>query len=355
MASIASRLAADCANHGKSTLDAFSLPSPPSINFRDKHKFREAVDTQATHLAQIDVQELNRIDISGNILNTDLRLSQKAFGDLCHFSRVPVGFIRQLAAFDEAQALDVLHTCITSALHQGSPKHMIVDGTSRMVYGIVTADTYTPVANNDLLDALASAAPTLDFIRGWLSGPYMRLVVGETSTAEAKVGDAVRFGINLENSIAGDSRTVVADYIERLRCTNGAVASESNANHIKHIGDANMLSQQAIVVAAHRTGLVLPVIQASAQHLMTTNEVDDFASFVKSGRNGGSDALWSKVARYALDEAESDGRPEGELTLWNLVNGITQHAHDTENVQRKTSLEGMGYAALRAFGNDLLN
>ena len=93
-----------------------------------------------------------------------------------------------------------------------------------------------------------------------------------------------------------------------------------------------------------------PAMEAAARHLLLEPEVDAIRKWLQHSKNGGSSSLDVKVVKSAMREALNEGKPEGEISLWNFVNGITEAAHDTDVLARRVELEAMGYKALVRFG-----
>lgn len=335
----------------------FRLPKPESQHFKQMNGFHKAVKEQAASIALVPANDdIRAIDADGKILGTDWHLSQAAFSDLCHWTNTPVGFIKFLAKVDETQALDVVQTMLRSVFRPGVGKSMVIDTRTQRVEGIVGTETYAPISNLDAIEYLMSASDQLALSNGWLSGPNMRLTVLSAKHAEARVGDVVQFGVNMENALHGDRSLKVAEYMERKSCTNGAICREKGSEvHIVHRGDIAYHTQKAVVHASFRAAEALPLIQAAATHQMMPNEIGLFSVFAKDPKNGGNENLWAKVVKQAKQEALDDGRTEEEVTLWNFVNSITQAAHDTSSLNRRGELEAMGYRALVRFGVQLIN
>lgn len=335
----------------------FNLPKPTPIHFKNQEPFRKAIKEQADAIAIIDADDnvLNHVDIDGKLGKGDLHLSQAAFGDLCHFSGVPVSFAKRLAKLDEPVALDVIEVCIRRSFHRGPPKSLIVDSRNGRIEGIVGKETYSPISNLDVLEAALASSADLHLSNGWIAGPNMRLTVISSDAKEAQLGDVVRFGVSVENSLHGDRALFIRDYSERLSCTNGATATDpEHVEQIIHRGDVHFECQKAVVMSAKRSEFILPLMRRAAVHLMGYEEINLFGAWTKDAKNGGNDTLWGVVKKEAKRAALDEGRTEEEVTLWNFVNGITQSAHDASTLGRRQELEAMGYKSLVKFGAVLM-
>ena len=86
----------------------FRLLKPTLTRFTNPDSFLKVLKEQAENTALIDGEHLNEIDLDGTIEKTKWRLSNAAFGDLCHWTKTPVSFIKRLARIDEELALDVV-------------------------------------------------------------------------------------------------------------------------------------------------------------------------------------------------------------------------------------------------------
>lgn len=351
--SIKAKLAA--ASNEAHAVGGFVLPQPRSIHFHNADGLHKALKEQESAFAVIDSEPLRAIDLDGTVGGTGYRLSRAAFGDLCHWSGTPTSFIKSLAKLNETLALDVVATQIAAVFHSNRPKSLVVDTRDNVIHGIVGSDTYAPISNLDAMEYALSAASDLILSSGWISGPNMRLAVISEKKHDARVGDVVRFGINLENSINGDSSLKVCDYAERLSCTNGAVARDrAHSTEIVHRGDVQHAAQKAICASALRAEEMLPMMRAAATHVMEVDEIKSFGAYVKDPKEGGSDSLWNAVRNGAMEEAENEGRNREMVTTWNMVNGITAAAHETKTIARRVELESMGYRALVKFGAHLV-
>jgi len=176
-------------------------------------------------------------------------------------------------------------------------------------------------------------------------------VVDGLEQIEARVGDIVRFGVDVRNAINGDSATHVCDYNERLVCANGMRCTERGAQqHIRHVGDSHELVQQAVNASAERSKLLVPRIQAATEQYLTAPDLRRVKGYIGQPKNGGGPTLENKVVRMAVEESKKEGKGDGEITLWNVVNGVTEAAHDAKSLGRRTEIESLGYAVLARFG-----
>lgn len=335
----------------------FKLLRPRLLHFQDPSNFVAAVKDQADNLAMIDAKVLTATNIDGKVPNTDYRLSFAAFSDMCHFSKLPVRFIKTLARHAEHLAIEVIEEVLRHQFHDGSDKLLVIDTRCGRVEGIVGKESYSPIDHMDVIDYTLTANTALEFTNGWLSGPVMRMTsAAKNKPVEVKKGDVMLIGTNIENAMHGDRSVRISDYVERVECTNGMMARDHlGMARIVHQGDVEYKVQKAVLECANRAQQLVPTMRAATRYILNEEEIRSIRSFIVDPKNGGSPRTDRKATNGAMDEAEKEGRKEEEVTLWNFVNGITASAHDTDSLQQKTEIEALGYRTLVKYGATLLN
>ncbi len=337
------------------TKGGFELHEPVPRHMPDFNAFRQAVTEQTDAVTYEDAGDLHSIDITGGIDGLPLRLTRAAFSDLCHFSDIPVRFIKALSRVDESLALEVIRESLKAWFHTEKEKWLVVDSRDHTVEGIVGVETYKPVTNVELLDWAASAVSSLNMTNGWLCGSMLRmtLVRAKPLDVNPQIGDIVQVGIDVGNAMNGDRAVTVVDYAERLSCTNGMRAKEvGHATHLVHRGDVKDKAQQYMVEAAQRADFIVPLMEAAVGIVLTEGQQADILTFVEEGKNGGSKSLGGAVLAQAKIEAAKENH-EAAITLWNMVNGVTMSAHTTKTLQHRSRLEALGYYTLSKFGVEL--
>ncbi len=337
----------------------FDLDRPTLLHFADNVGFAKALKEQQEALAMVDAKPLTALELDGGIVGTDWKLSHAAFSDMCHLCAkpVPVSFLKSLTAHNEQLGLEVIEEILRAFFHAGQPKQLVLDTRCGRVEGIVGAETYSPISHADVIEYTFSANPALCFTNGWLSGPIMRMTATtKEKPAEPMPGDVTLFGVNVENAIHGDKSVKVTDYAERLSCTNGMIArEEGRVSRVRHVGDVSFHVQKAVVHSAAKAHELMRFIDFAAARVMDENEVETIRKYLADPQNGGSPRFEQTVRDFAVEEAHTEGRDEGEITLWNWTNGVTQTAHKAKSLHRKTEIEAMGYTTLVRFGIALSN
>jgi len=338
---------------GQYSLRGFHLTNPTPIYFRESPAaLLDLLKNQQDNTAHIDGEELTSdIGLAGEISGTPWRLTKAAFSDLCHFTKTPVSFIKRLAKIDETQAVDTLRTMIDAYFHTASKKLLVIDSSSGYVLGIVGKETYKPLSNVDLVNWGLSSGIGLGVSEAWVNGPNLRVTfVSETLNVKPCPNDIVQFGMALENWINGDGSAKASDYALRLVCTNGMTARVGgHTNIIRHTGDVQMAVQKAIVASSKRAKHMAPAMKAAATMYLDDEGIRQVRSFIRDGKNGGSQALDNKVTKIAQVEAQKEGREEFEVSLWNFVNGTTEVARDTKSIERKVEIESLAYKTLARY------
>ncbi len=344
----------DAKTNGNGVIETgFKLVRPKLHRFQNPDAFLKALKDQAGSTALIPGAKLStEINLEGDVGKTGGRLSKAAFGDLCHWTKTPVSFVKRLARLDEGLALDVLATMIRSSFRTGPEKQLVIDVREGRIEGIVGKDTYSHVSNAEVVEWALSATPDLGMSQGWVFGPMMRMTcVSEQRKVEPVEGDIVRMGMTLQNAVHGDCSARVSDYAFRLKCLNGMTAREhQHTEAIRHVGDVKFNVQKAIVGAADRSMHIAPYMMTAAKKLLGPEGIKAVRQWIAKPKSGGSPSLDDKATMIAQEEAMDEGRPAEEVTLWGFVNGITATAKDAKTINRQTELEALGYRTLVRFG-----
>jgi hypothetical protein len=168
---------------------------------------------------------------------------------------------------------------------------------------------------------------------------------------DVKVGDTVRWGVEIKNSEIGAGSLTISGFCLRLVCTNGMVATKAlNARHIGKREDEGILSNEAL--AADDVAFWL----AARDTLRATCSETAFASVVEKLEGSvSSQRVISPVAatkvlasEFSLSESEEEDVmlklvAGGDLTRWGALNAVTAVAQTVESFDRQAELEGVGW------------
>jgi hypothetical protein len=339
----------------------FSFSQPSMKRFATLDGYTTALTQQKKDTLRLNADFLSGVTLDGHILDKgmdsttgNLRLSNAAFGDLCHFANVPVAFVKSMAKQSESLAMEMLDERIKTHFHGGDDKVFVIDTANNRINGIVPINASQHLDNLDVLDMMTASNEGLEFSRGWMEGPKARMTFKDvTKPFEPAVGDVVHIGTAVTTGINGNQAVHVCDYTERLVCTNGMVAMDKgHSQRISNVGDVKFNVAQAVLTSGKRSMFMIPLMQAATSKFLDVSETRDIREFIAQPQNGGSPTLSDKVAEYALAESRVYGRDEGACTLWDFVNGVTEAAHGTKTINRRSELETMGFKVLNNYLNN---
>lgn len=324
----------------------------------DTHaSFFDALARQRENRITLPGRALTKVGIDGNIGGDDgLRLTAEAFGALCKLSGVPAPFVKKLAKRDEALAMEILQDGIDHVFPAGDVA-LVVDADVNMVETIAApGDEYPAEKVMELVD---TANKSMQFVRGWLHGPAVRLTMVSPKEHTAQVGDIVQTGISAETTGGVSGRSSFTDYVERLSCSNGLTARDgSRMSIVPHsLGDEldDAMVSASIECGRRVTGLV-PAMQQAARHFFDEKGVRTVRGYLAEARHGGGRSMEARATRGAVEEARRAGREEGEVTLWDFVNGTTEAAKQYGTLAKRRDAEALGYSLLpRVLGREICN
>jgi hypothetical protein len=335
-------------------ISGFALATPTLERFTNLESFQTAVIEQRESTHRLNADWLTGVDLDGKLDGTGghaLHLSKAAFGDLCHFCKIPVSFAKQLSRENENLTLDLFSDRIRTTFHTNEDKVLVIDSRTGRIEGITGRESYTPLANAEVLDYVLSSNTELEMSNAWLEGPKARMTfIDGKRSFEPSVGDVVHIGTSIQTSTNGDSAVHICDYNERLVCTNGMTAKDRiHSERIIHRGDVAFNVQKAILNSKNRSSQMVPMMKAAVEQYLDVSDIQRIRTFIGDPKNNGNGSLEERAVGYALAESQRGGRDEGAVTLWDFVNGVTEAAHDTRTIHRRGELENLGYRVLSQF------
>jgi hypothetical protein len=318
--------------------------------FADEETFRAAVRAQADDTVLLDAKHLTRVDIDGRLVDfgEEWRLTPVSFGQLCHLAQLPVSYVTTLAGRNEALALEVVSEAIAGRFRR-DPRQLVVNTHTRLVEGIFDEFNYDPITNERLLDYLLSCEGEQTLTRAWIEGPDARMtVVNRLHVLEPKVGDVVRVGVDAQTRLGHRHLATFDLYNERLRCANGMCSRSKAFTHRvdSRVGDVEFQAQRAAVRVGDGVRQLQPMMEAATRLHLGEAVVDSLVERLQDPKRGGSRDLLRRVVSTANAERRSDSREEGDYTLWDFVNGVTDAAKFSRTIGREAELEGLGYAVM---------
>lgn len=330
----------------------FEFARPEYRAFHDEATFRTAVREQADALALLDAGHLSKIDVNGRLVDfgEEWRLTKEAFGQLCHHAKLPVTYVTRLAERDEALALQVVEEAISGAFRK-DPRQLVVNTGTRLVEGVFDEFEFDPLSNARLLDFVLSQEGEQELTRAWIEGPNARMtVIDRLHVLEPKVGDVVHIGLDAQTRLGHRHAALFDLYNERLSCANGMlVRNKSISARVPAGADIEIAAQAAIVRVSMDTHTLGPMMRESARLHFDEVGLGRMIGRLLDPRRGGSHDLLKRAVATADRERLRDGRDEGDFTLWDFVNGVTEAAKTARTMSRETELEGLGYNVMGEF------
>ncbi len=179
---------------------------------------------------------------------------------------------------------------------------------------------------------------------------YLRATFPSMERA-VKVGDTVRWGVQIRNSEVGAAQFKIESFMLRLVCTNGMVGAKvMNARHVgKRLGEN--LSDEAIRAddkafwLAARDELRAALDQTAFEAAVA--QLTDAANSVKVQSTPEATKRLAKT--FSLTDAEQDMvltnfALGGDITRWGALNAVTATAKTAENFDRGVELEEIGWS-----------
>lgn len=182
---------------------------------------------------------------------------------------------------------------------------------------------------------------------------YIRALFPAIERDIKKVGDTVRWGVEIKNSEIGAGSLTISGFMLVLQCTNGMVASKAlNARHIGKREDEGILSNEALAAddvafwLAARDTLRATCSEAAfadiADRLEGLSEVQ-VVSPVAATRVLGNDLGLTEEEQEAVMLSLA-GDPNGiGRGQWGMLNAVTAVAQTVESFDRQAELEGIGW------------
>jgi len=165
-----------------------------------------------------------------------------------------------------------------------------------------------------------------------------------------KVGDPVRWGLQITNSEVGGAQFSIDNFVMRLACINGMVVTKvMSARHVgKRLGDnlsdeAIRADDKAFWLAARdelRASVSEERFSEVVATLMGTTEGSHIVAPVK--------ATETLAKTFDLTDGEKDAvllnlASGGDMSRWGALNAVTAAAKSSENFDRRVEMEEIGW------------
>jgi hypothetical protein len=177
--------------------------------------------------------------------------------------------------------------------------------------------------------------------------------------AEIVPGDEVTAGIVIRNSEVGNGAFAVEQYVWRVVCHNGLVASK--AMNQTHVGRSHELYYEMDTRDADYAAFKLKLRDA-IHHAISRDafdaEVDTLRAAAGVAIRRPETTIKNVTKRFQLTDTQgeeilSDMVSGGNMNLWGVINGVTALAHDTDDADQQYEYERIGYQLATLSRSDL--
>ncbi len=313
------------------------------------------VALDAVQIAPTDTGELALTDRNGG----SGLLTHWAFGQLCSRAKAPAGYLRTLPA-----ELACMPLQWSMENHEGSDESndakLLVRTNGHVNIGAITSPTYGRIWDSEVVRAVAENVD----LNAWKvpgasyqgSDPkrattlyasdrdvFVFLVNERTIEAD---GESLNRGFYVWNSEVGSATFGIATFTYDRVCDNRIIWGQSNFKQItiRHTSGG-----------PHRF-LASAVPQLSAYAESSAAQMADTIRRAKAyevGKDKDSVRTWMKArgftapqANRAYDAADKDPRGYNPRSVWGIVQGLTDAAHDMRHTDERTDLESKAGALL---------
>lgn len=180
---------------------------------------------------------------------------------------------------------------------------------------------------------------------------YIRALFPKIERDIAKVGDTVRWGVEIKNSEIGAGSLTISGFVLRLVCTNGMTTLKAlNARHIGKREDEGILSNEAL--AADDVAFWLAArdtLRATCSETAFNDVCDRLTGAALSSQIEHPVAATKVLANeFSLTEGEQEAVmlslvKGGDFSKWGALNAVTAVAQTVESFDRQADLEGIGW------------
>lgn len=314
---------------------------------------------------------LDAMVLEPNAQGTELMLTDKhsvtgmlnhwSFGQLCTRAKAPAGYLRTLPAELACIPLQWSMETHETASNEGNDAKIMIRKNGETFVSAITSPTYGRIWDVDVVRAIsenvdldawkvpAASYSGTDPLRATTlyasDRDVFMFLVNEENTIDVD-GESLKRGFYVWNSEVGSATFGIATFTYDRVCDNRIIWGQNNFKEltIRHTsgGPHRFVAQAVPQLAAYVEG---DTVQASATiRAAKAKEVGkDRESVLSWMRSRGFSV---PTARKAYDAAEKDKRGYNPRTVWGLVQGVTDVAHDIAHTDERTDLEAKAGALL---------
>jgi hypothetical protein len=290
-------------------------------------------------------------------------LNHWSFGQLCQRAKAPAGYLRTLPAQLAAIPLQWSMETHEAGSDEGNDGKLLVRKNGATWVSAITSPTYGRIWDEEVVSAVmrsvdldtwrvpAASYSTTDPKRATTlyasDRDVFMFLVNEDSVIDAG-GERIKRGFYVYNSEVGSSLFGVATFTYDYVCDNRIIWGQKNFAELKirHTsgGPHRFIAKAAPQLAAYANSGTADVA-ATIRAAKATEVGKDRKSVQEWMRARG---FTTQLASKAYDAAEADPRNYNPRSVWGLVQGVTDVAHDIAHTDTRTDLEAKAGALLEA-------
>lgn len=290
-------------------------------------------------------------------------LNHWSFGQLCQRAKAPAGYLRTLPAQLAAIPLQWSMERHEMATDEGNDGKLLVRKNGHTFVSAITSPTYGRIWDADVVGAVMR---NVDLSKWTVpSASYSATDPKRATTLYASDRDVFMFLVNEENEIEADGERLkrgfyvynsevgsslfgIATFTYDYVCDNRIIWGQKNFTELKirHTsgGPHRFIAKAAPQLAAYANSATADVA-ATIKVAKATEVGKDRKSVQEWMRARG---FTTQIAGRAYDAAEADPRSYNPRSVWGLVQGVTDIAHEVSNTDARTDLEAKAGALLEA-------
>jgi hypothetical protein len=307
----------------------------------------------------LDVTQVSPTEDGEGLILTDGKgltgnLNNWSFGQLCQRAKAPAGYLRTLPATLAALPLQWSLETHETASDEGNDAKILVRKNGITTVSAITSPTYGRIWDAEVVKAVrdnvnleewkvpAASYSAKDPRRATTLYASDRdvfiFLVNEENPIEV-AGESLKRGFYVWNSEVGSATFGIATFTYDYVCDNRIIWGQDNFKEltIRHTsgGPHRFVARAVPQLEAY--------VQSSAAGQAATIKT---AKATEVGKDREAVLAWMRsrgftvpTARKAYDAAEKDPRGYNPRTVWGLVQGVTDVAHDVEFTDARTDLE----------------
>lgn len=281
------------------------------------------------------------------------QLTHWSFGQLCQRAKAPAGYLRSLPAELAAIPLQWSMERHETASDEGNDAKLLIRRNGHVSVSALTSPTYGRIWDADVVRAVRdnvdltrwrvpsatySARDPKRATTLYASDRDVFMFLVNESTIDVD-GESIKRGVYVWNSEVGSATFGIATFTYDYVCDNRIIWGQR---------DFRQLAIRHTSGGPHRfVARAVPQLNAYAQSSTASMAATiRSAKAIEVGKSRADVQDWlrargftTKVAGAAYDAAQSDPRSYNPRTVWGLVQGLTDVAHDIAHTDERVALE----------------